>query len=371
MGEKIDTIQASTESGTYNILIGSSSFEDISIHEFLNRYDKTACIVSRRVLSLHGDYIQKNLSRVNQNQIYEMDDREENKNYHYAGEFLERLINDGFTRKSAVIGIGGGVVGDFAGFVSSLYMRGIPVVHVPTTLLAMVDSSIGGKVAVNLSRGKNMAGSFHQPSLVINDISFLKTLPDKELLNGVIEALKHGLIGDIDTLLMLEQHEDSSFIEEWFLTKVVTRSVLFKTSIVEQDERESGLREILNFGHTIAHGIESYHGYRNVTHGEAVAEGIVIESDISRRVGLLSDSEYDRIKKFVEKFGLAGNLITMKPKELIAHLMLDKKNFGETIRFTLLNGIGNPSIKQAVNESILLDVLWAHFRDSDSGICTC
>ncbi len=357
MGEKIERVPARTESGSYEILIGTSTLEHLVGHPGLEKIEHIACVVSNRVLNLHGEYIRENLARLAPFKLYAMDDSEENKNYRYAGEFLEMMIEGGGARRSAVLGIGGGVVGDFAGFLASIYMRGIPVIHVPTTLLAMVDSSIGGKVAVNLSRGKNIAGSFHQPLLVIDDIIFIGTLPEKEFLNGVTEALKHGLIGDAETLNILEKNDIESLKNNRTLARLVLFSVVFKSSIVEKDERESGLREVLNFGHTVAHGIESFYGYKGVSHGEAVAAGMLIESEISRQLGLLPDRDYVKIKKLIEKFGIGDKIFHFEPDELLSHMMYDKKNISGTIRFTLLNGIGNPVTGRHVDEKLLLHII--------------
>jgi 3-dehydroquinate synthase len=266
-------ITVNTGHGAYLIRIGSGILSGNPALDRIIVGRRSAFIVSERVYDLHVEYISDVISRYPRAELFIMDDREENKSYSHAEKFLQGFVEKGFTRESAVVGIGGGVVGDFAGYCASLYMRGIPVVQIPTTLLAMVDSSVGGKVAVNLNVGKNIVGQFHQPSLVLSDTSLLSTLPERELKCGLAEILKHGLIGDEGTLEILRRNTIDSIREEPALSQLIYLSARFKASVVEKDEREEGLRAILNFGHTVGHAIESFMQYRGVSHGEAGRNG--------------------------------------------------------------------------------------------------
>jgi 3-dehydroquinate synthase len=351
-------ITASAGNASYEILIGSSILPESLRREELNRHESIAVIASSRVYNLHRDYIDESLDSMRDRcHLLLFDDREENKSYAMAGQFLEKFLKLKLSRRSAVIGIGGGVTGDFAGYCAAVYMRGIPVAHVPTTLLAMVDSSIGGKTAVNLSVGKNIAGVFRQPSLVISDMMFLRTLPDRELRNGLSEALKHALIGEKSTLALLEGNDFGSIQREDRLSELVALSAAFKSSIVERDELENDMRAILNFGHTIGHAIESFTGYQGISHGEAVAAGIRVKAEVSRRMGLLSGAETDRINAVIDAYGLMLKKWDIDIDGVIDHMMYDKKNFGGAINFVLLKGVGKPNINQHIPPDLLLKVM--------------
>ena len=310
-------------------------------------------------MELHKDLIKDALSSFNNCDIFRMNDGEENKNYGYAEEFLNKILKKGYSRKSAIIGIGGGVVGDFAGYIASVYMRGIPVIHIPTTLLAMVDSSIGGKVAVNLSAGKNIVGAFHQPQMVISDTDFIKTLPENELKNGLSEVLKHALIGERKTFEILCNNNLNSIKEPDNIRKVVYLSALFKSKVVGKDEHEKGLRAILNFGHTAGHAIESISGFKGISHGEAVAIGMKIETEISRRLGLLNNDQTELINKLISRYDLIPKARKLNSEKIIDHMKYDKKNFGGKIKFVLLKGLYKPVYNQEVDYTIIKDAVKA------------
>ena len=355
MTEKIVTVK--TDKKKYEVIIGNSILTRIGKADDLLSKERFALVISSRVHEIYRDYIINSFKKYRNYDIFLMKDGEENKNYQYAEEFLNGLLLKGYSRKSAIVGIGGGVVGDFAGFIAALYMRGIPVIHVPTTLLAMVDSSIGGKVAVNLSAGKNMVGAFYQPELVISDIGFLKSLPENELKNGLTEVLKHGVIGEgalLDTLL---ENSLETIRETGNLFKIIFLSAKFKSSIIGKDEKEGGLRAILNFGHTAGYAIESLMEYRGISHGEAVAIGMRIEMEISRRLGWLKDREIDKINGIMSKYGLIYNKYELNPDEIVKHMKFDKKNSGGRINFTLLKGMGNPVYNQGVDEILIKEII--------------
>ena len=363
MAGQVNRITARTGHSEYEILIGNEILSDLCENELVQSADRIGVVVSSHVYGFHKDYIENSLQSLKSYKLYQMDDGEENKNYSLAEEYLEKFIKDGFTRNSVIIGIGGGVVGDFSGYLAAVYMRGLPVIHVPTTLLSMVDSSIGGKVAVNLSIGKNIVGAFHQPSMVISDVRFLNTLPDNELINGIVEALKHGLIGDDDSLRIIEENDINSIRDADVMTRVITLSAAFKSSVVEKDEKEGGLRAILNYGHTVGHAIESLMEYRGISHGMAVALGIIAALEISKRNKMLSEGEVSRVLAVIEKYSIKRRGLALNADDLISHMKYDKKNTGGNINFVLLDGIGNPKIKQKVDMDLLKNVLAEMFKN--------
>jgi len=291
-----------------------------------------------------------------------MPDGEEYKSLDFARDAFEWMLGAGLGRKSAVVGVGGGVVGDFSGFLAALFMRGLPVIHVPTTLLAMVDSSVGGKVAVNISAGKNIVGAFHQPSLVVADVSLLATLPEEEIRNGLTEAVKHALIGEKSLLEMLERTAPGEVRKPDVLDAMVYGSVRFKGDVVGRDEHEHGMRAILNFGHTVGHALESLSAYRGISHGQAVALGMKAELKISHNLGMLPAGECREAMDLVDKFALAGTRVRFDTAEIVRHMRFDKKNSGGSIRPVLLEGIGKPVYDIPVEEAVLEEAmtgLWA------------
>lgn len=351
-------ITATAGSASYRILIGSSILRDALGGDPAGAFESIAVVVSSRVYGLHREYIDDAMGPLGKRcRLMLMDDGEESKNYAYAGRFLEQFIESGMNRKSAVIGVGGGVVGDFAGYCAAVYMRGIPVIHVPTTLLAMVDSSIGGKVAVNLSVGKNIAGVFHQPAMVVSDSRFLATLPDREFGNGLAEALKHGCIGEEGTLPLLEGNDRESIKAVDNVSALVALSAAFKSRIVSEDEHERDLRAILNFGHTVGHAIESSMSFRGITHGEAVAAGMRVKIDAARRSGLLTGAEAERVARVIERYGLMPRPGAFDIDAILEHMKYDKKNFGGAINFVMLRGLGNPIINQRIPRELMKEVM--------------
>ncbi|MBN1497173.1 MAG: 3-dehydroquinate synthase [Spirochaetes bacterium] len=351
-------INATAGGSAYEILIGGGILREAFLRKELSPFERIAVIAGSRVYELHRAYIEEALDVIRGRcRLIFFDDSEENKSYAYAGRFLEKFIEYGLNRKSAVIGIGGGVVGDFTGYCAGLFMRGIPVIHVPTTLLAMVDSSIGGKAAVNLSVGKNIAGVFRQPRMVVSDTLFLGTLPDGELRNGLTEALKHGLIGEPTTLGILQGNSMETIRREEVINRLVALSASFKAGIVEKDERESGLRAILNFGHTVGHAIESFMEYRGISHGGAVAAGIRVKMEAMRRMGLVSDGDAVRVGSLIDRYGLAERTPGLDIDGVIDHMAYDKKNFGGAVNFVLLDGLGKPKINQQIPADLLKEVM--------------
>lgn len=357
MDAAVKKIPLSTGGHAYNIAIGSDILPTVDFPSGYKSADKIGFIVSERVWGLHRAFISKLFQNAEAYEYIMMNDGEENKNYRYAEQFFEWLLGKGFTRKSVMIAIGGGVVGDFAGYCAALFMRGIPVVHVPTTLLAMVDSSIGGKVAVNISAGKNIVGVFYQPAMVVSDIRFLDTLPDDELKNGITETVKHALIGESSLLTMMMKHDLSSIKDRDTLEELIYLSAGFKAGVVSEDEKESGRRAILNFGHTIGHAIESFMEYRGISHGEAVAIGLKGAMEISRELGYISREDVSVFDECARRYELFDKAHRFDPDEVIRHMKYDKKNYGGRINFVLLRSMGVPQYDCEVPEDVLKHVL--------------
>ena len=253
----------------------------------------------------------------------------------------DTLLSRQFGRDSGLIGLGGGVVGDLTGFVAATYMRGIPYLLVPTTLLAMVDASVGGKTGVNTSQGKNLVGAFHPPKAVIADPNTLDTLPEREFRSGLAEAVKHGLIADESYFEWIERHADPILQRDpETLVRLVRRSVEIKAEVVGEDERESGRRAILNAGHTVAHALESASGYR-LSHGEAVALGLVAETELSVRLGVAEPRLSTRLVPILRQLGLPVRLPDgLDRAEVLARMTSDKKNRGAEVHCALVQSVG-------------------------------
>ncbi len=281
---------------------------------------------------------------------------EEQKSLETAGKLYQELTSAYTERATPILALGGGVIGDLAGFVAATYLRGVPLVQVPTTLLAQVDSSVGGKVAVDQGQLKNMIGAFYQPRLVIADTSTLKTLPGEELSNGLAEVIKSAAIGNKEFFAFLEENmERIKSLDEEALEEVVFQSVKIKAGVVEKDELDTGLRNILNYGHTVGHAIESVLDF-NVGHGRAVAVGMLAAARISHDAGLLAGDEITRLKSVIEKAGLPTKMAGLKAEAVLQAMKHDKKVLGDKIRFVLLKSLGNPIVTE-VNPSLLTEIL--------------
>jgi len=277
---------------------------------------------------------------------------EQSKTLEQAGEICEEMLRAGLDRQSLVIGLGGGVIGDLSGFIASIFQRGIQHVQVPTTLLAMVDSSIGGKTGVNARAGKNLIGAVHQPALVIDDVDILKTLPPHELSQGFAEIIKHAIIADAEMFTNLSQIADPKLecIMHSSLSELVRRNVEIKARIIADDERDrKGERALLNFGHTIGHGIERAVDYRGVSHGDAISLGMIAACEISMKRAGLSQSDRDAIVDLLRKFELPTKLSPNFPREKIFDaLKFDKKFEHGEIRFVVTPRIGSANLSRDI-----------------------
>ena len=287
-----------------------------------------------------------------------LEDGERYKNWATLNRIYDALLEQRCDRKTTLIALGGGVVGDLAGFAAATYMRGIPFVQVPTTLLAQVDSSIGGKTGINHPLGKNMIGAFYQPRLVLADTAVLATLPQRELSAGLAEVIKHGLIRDESFVAWLEQNVEKLLAcDAETLAHAVRRCCEIKAAVVAEDERETGARALLNFGHTFGHAIESALGYGEWLHGEAVAAGMAMAAELSRRMGFIAQADADRIVALLKRAKLPVAQPGIAPARLLELMAVDKKTEGGRLRFVLLDRIGAASIRDQVPAELLQQAL--------------
>ncbi len=282
-------------------------------------------------------------------------DGEEHKTWQTLNLVFDALLGEHCDRHTTIVALGGGVVGDVAGFAAAVYQRGVPFIQVPTTLLAQVDSSVGGKTAVNHPLGKNMVGAFHQPQAVISDVSTLQTLPVRELRAGLAEVIKHGVISDPVFFGWLEANMDLLLAgDPGALTHAVVRSCEIKAAVVGADERETGLRATLNFGHTFGHAIESGMGYGHWVHGEAVGAGMVMAADLSARLGMIPKLESERIRALVARAGLPVEGPASLPADRYLELMaVDKKASRGKTRFILLERLGSAVLRGDIPEPVV------------------
>lgn len=283
-------------------------------------------------------------------------DGETSKSLSEADKLYTRAIELGLDRKSVIIALGGGVVGDLAGFVAATFMRGINLIQIPTTLLAQVDSSVGGKTAVNHRLGKNLIGAFHQPRAVFIDLSFLKTLPEREIKSGLGEVVKYGVISDEKFFAYLESNADKILARDLkTLAHVVKRSCELKAAVVSADEHEAGLRRILNFGHTLAHAIEEQTAYTKYRHGEAVAIGMMAAALISQELGKTSAANVERLERLLKRFDMLTTCKGLDADKLYDVTLRDKKTISGVVNWVLMRDFGDVEIS-SVPEQIVKQV---------------
>jgi 3-dehydroquinate synthase len=353
----METIQIQTESKNYNVFVGEGIRKELS--SFLaNHFEgltRILVITDETVAKLHLEKLLVELKSW-EPVIYTAPSGEKAKTFEVYYGALSTALENRLDRKSVILSFGGGAVGDLSGFVAASFMRGIPFIQIPTTILAH-DSAVGGKVAINHPLGKNMIGAFHQPEAVFYDLEFLKTLPAHEIRSGFAEVIKHALIDDSDFFDWLKENvENLETLPMELLSESLIKGIKIKGNIVSQDERETGIRAYLNLGHTLGHAIESEMGYGNFTHGEAVMVGMVFAIKLSKKLlGLPFDLE--EFINWVEGLGYQSKLPgQLSNDNLISKMKQDKKSVKDSIRFVLLEQLGQPVIKE-VSEPVLLDQL--------------
>ena len=346
----------------YDILIGSGILSRIG--EWLTpfRFGSRISVVTNSVVRpICGDLVEETLQKAGfRVRMIEIPDGEVYKSLAMAEKIYDALVDFDMDRTSTIAALGGGVIGDLAGFAAATYMRGVHFINIPTTLLAQVDSAIGGKTGVDHPKGKNLIGAFYQPRLVLCDLSLMKTLPDRELLAGMAEVVKYGVILDPGFFSFVESHVQEILKQESSaMTEMVRSSSAAKASIVEEDERESGRRVILNFGHTLGHAIESLTGYTRYVHGEAVSMGMAAAARISHAMKLCDEDVVSRLEKLLTMIGLPTALPALNPEEVIRILSHDKKVRDGKVRFVLPERIGKVVIRDDVDPNLIRSVLKA------------
>ena len=343
------TVEVATPGHRYEILIGSGLLASPPFWQGLPRASHAVIVSNATVHGHFGAALEQTLqAHYAQLSTVLLPDGEEHKNWSSLNRIFDHLLASSCDRKTVLFALGGGVVGDITGFAAATYMRGVPFVQVPTTLLAQVDSSVGGKTAINHPLGKNMVGAFYQPQRVLCDLATLATLPDRELRAGMAEVIKYGPIADLDFLDWLELNLDALLARDpRALAHAVRRSCEIKAQVVGQDERESGLRAILNFGHTFGHAIEAGLGYGRWLHGEAVGCGMVLAGALSAELGLVDSAFAQRLQRLIERAGLPIEAPAMPMQRWFELMRVDKKAADGDIRFVLLDGPGRACLRAA------------------------
>jgi 3-dehydroquinate synthase len=336
-------VTVETKSKSYPVYIGSDIFKSLpELIKKQNLPERVFVIIDKKVDSIYGTRIKKIITSFsNKSYFLSISASERTKSFKASQQIYAKLSEKKFTRDTLIIAIGGGTVGDLAGFIASTYMRGLPVIHIPTTLLAAVDSSVGGKTAINFGETKNLIGTFYQPELVLIDTEFLKSLPIRELISGCGEIIKYSYLTDEklynDLLLKYNLILKKDFSS---LNNVITECIKIKSSVVSSDEKEiSGVRKILNFGHTFAHSFEINSGYK-LAHGLAVISGIISALYLSYTKGLINKTKLDQMIELPLKFKSSIKLESFNESDILRSMMLDKKNREGEIRFVLIKNFG-------------------------------
>ena len=348
---------------SYDILIGEGLLQDPATFAGLPKSSKALIVTNTTVGPLYTAALRAAIAPHHKAVLdVELPDGEQYKDWPALNQIFTKLLEEAADSKTVLYALGGGVIGDMTGFAAACYMRGVPFVQVPTTLLAQVDSSVGGKTAINHPAGKNMIGAFYQPQRVICDLATLDTLPQRELLAGLAEVIKYGPIADAEFLAWLEAHMDQLLARDRAALKhAIQRSCEIKAWVVGQDEKESGLRAILNYGHTFGHAIESGLGYGEWLHGEAVGAGMVMAADLSARLGLIDEATSQRIRALIARTGLPVTAPDLGADRYLELMQVDKKAEGGEIRFVVIGPLGQAGMRPAP-ESVVRDVIAAHTR---------
>lgn len=350
----MESIKVELGERSYDICIGYNILKKIGkILKPFNFSPKIAVVSNPTVFALYGKEVCKSIRRSGFDILEVLiPDGEKHKNFNSLKRIFDELLNYRLDRSSALIALGGGVIGDITGFAASTYMRGISYIQIPTTLLSQVDSSVGGKTGINHELGKNMIGTFWQPKLVWIDVDTLKTLPKRESVAGIAEIIKYGVIYDRNLFDFLEQRRNEILkLNREALKYIIKRSCEIKAEIVSKDERESGLRSILNYGHTIGHAIETVTGYKRFLHGEAVAIGMYIEARLAQMLNLIDNSEVLRIKSLIDSYGLPSEIPPfIKIEEIFLSMQLDKKAIAGELKFILPETIGRVVIYKGITD---------------------
>ncbi len=354
----METVDLDLGEHTYAIHIGAGLLNNAQLLRSTIKGEKVFVVSNETVAALYLETLLASLEGLNVTSLL-LADGEQYKTLETLNLIYTGLLENKHNRSTTIVALGGGVVGDTAGFAAATYQRGVEFIQIPTTLLAQVDSSVGGKTAVNHPMGKNMIGAFHQPQAVYIDTDTLKSLPPRELAAGFAEVIKHGALADANYFAWLEENVEALLaLDDELIGYAVKRSCEIKAAIVSRDEKELGIRAHLNFGHTFGHAIENHQGYGKWLHGEAVATGMVMAADLSMRLGLITQDIASRIRQLISDF----NLPVCPPADLSAAQMIelmrvDKKANDQGIRFVLLESLGCAQVVDGVELSLLHDTL--------------
>jgi 3-dehydroquinate synthase len=356
---KAKIIRVRSAAGEYAVLCGAGILRDAAGEiAKLGEFSSVHVLTSPKVWRTAGKAVKAAIPRDALKNVHLFDDAETKKNMRTVEALCRKLTRAGADRKSLIIAVGGGVVGDVAGFVAASYLRGVALVHVPTTLVAQVDSSIGGKTGVNLPEGKNLVGAFYPPRLVIIDTDLLRTLPERQFRSGIAEVIKYGVIADRSLFLYLDKNMEKLLLQDHeALDFVISRCVEIKADVVSRDERESGLREILNFGHTFGHALESVTKYRRYLHGEAVAWGMARAALLGYYLGI---TEMEVFAGLASVFGRVNGLLPyprVTPKIFIQTMQSDKKTQAGQLRFVLARRLGEAQPSETVPMKMVKRIL--------------
>lgn len=330
----------------------------------LNLSKRLIVISNRQVLKRYGTTLNQSLRAAGfEVSMINLPDGERYKSLSTIEKIYYRLLQLRLDRKSTLVAFGGGVVGDMVGFAAATYLRGIPCIQIPTTLLAQIDSAIGGKTGVNLKGGKNLVGAFYQPMAVIADPSLLVSLPAREFHSGLYEAIKYGIIRSRSLFdLIAQKHARFPHKDKTNLEKVVAECVGIKADVVSRDERESGLRMILNYGHTIGHALEAATQYRRLTHGEAIGHGMIMASRLAEALGKIDQAESQEINRVVRQFSPLPSIRSVRPQQIFRYLLSDKKIIEQRLKFVLPLRIGAVEIVSDVPRTAVEDVLRSYLH---------
>ncbi|MFH5877516.1 3-dehydroquinate synthase [Arthrobacter sp. NA-172] len=336
----------------YDVVVGHGLLETLPAK--LGERVRRVLVIHPRALRLTGDAVRAELESAGFTALTaEIPDAEEGKHIQVAAFCWQVLGQNDFTRSDAIVAVGGGAVTDLAGFVAATWLRGVKVIHMPTSLLGMVDASVGGKTGINTAEGKNLVGSFHPPAAVLADLDTLQTLPKNELISGMAEVIKCGFIADPAILDLVENKpEEVTDPGSAVLRELIERAIAVKAKVVSEDLKESGLREILNYGHTLGHAIELVERY-SWRHGAAVSVGMMFAAELARSVGRLSDVDADRHRTILEGLGLPITYRRDRWQGLLDGMRRDKKSRGDLLRFVVLDGVAKPGILDVPDTSLL------------------
>ncbi|WP_457962534.1 3-dehydroquinate synthase [Arthrobacter sp. D1-29] len=346
------SVTGEAASQNYDVVVGRGLLG--SVPALLGERVRRVLVIHPRALRLTGDTVRDELAAAGFTSLTaEIPDAEEGKHIQVAAFCWQVLGQNDFTRSDAIVAVGGGAVTDLAGFVAATWLRGVKVIHMPTSLLGMVDASVGGKTGINTAEGKNLVGSFHPPAGVLVDLDTLDTLPRNELISGMAEVVKCGFIAD-PTILDLVEKDPEAVVDPQsaVLRELIERAIAVKAKVVSEDLKESGLREILNYGHTLGHAIELVERY-SWRHGAAVSVGMMFAAELARSVGRLSDTDADRHRSILETLGLPVTYRRDRWQGLLDGMRRDKKSRGDLLRFVVLDGIAKPGILDVPDTSLL------------------